>query len=63
MIQNEDKQVNSVFPFLISPLTEARRQVQFCQNLNEIFFKKGESPCTREFPDVKTKRQFLNHYL
>ena len=63
MIRKEDNPENSVLPFLISPLTEARGQVQFCQNLIANLFEKGENPCTREFPDVKIKRQLLDHYL
>ena len=52
-----------MLPFLIHPLTEAREQVQFCQNLIANLFEKGESPCIREFPDVKIKRQLLDYYL
>ena len=26
-------------------------------------FEKGENPCTKVFPDVKIKRQLLDHYL
>ena len=63
MIQKEDNTENSVLPFLISPLTEARGQVQFFQNLIANLFEKGESPCTREFSDVKVKRQLPDHYL
>ena len=63
MIRNEDNPENSVLPFYLSPLTEARGQVQFFQYLIAILFEKGESPCTREFPDVKIKRQLLEHYL
>ena len=63
MIRNEDNPEKSVLPFLISPLTEARGQVQFCQNLNAILFEKWKSPCTKNFPDVKIKRQLLDHYL
>ena len=62
MIRNEDNPENSVLPFLISPLTEARGQVQFCQNLIAILFEKWQSPCTKKFPDVKIKRQLLDHY-
>ena len=54
---------NSVLPFLINALTDPRGQVQFCQNLIAILFEKGGSPCTREFPDIKIKRQLLDHYL
>ena len=63
MIQNEDNPENSVLRFLISSLTELRGQVKQCQNLILNLFEKGESPCTKEFPDVKIKRQLLDHYL
>ena len=63
MIRNEDNPKNSVLPFLIHTLTEARGQVPFCQNLTANFFEKIESPCRREIPDVKNKRQFLDHYF
>ena len=41
MIRNLDNPENSVLPFLISPLTEARGQAQFCQNLKANLFEKG----------------------
>ena len=65
MIQNEENlEENSILPFLINPLVaDARGQVQFCQNLNVNSFEKGYSPCTKEFPDVKIKRQLLDLYL
>ena len=63
MIRNEDTLEDSVLPFVIHSLTEARGQVQFCQSLIANLFEKGESPCTKEFPDVKIKRQLLDHYL
>ena len=63
MIQIEDIAVNSVPSFLISPLTEPRGQIEFCQNLITNVFKKGEGPCTKKFPDVKIKRQLLDIYL
>ena len=53
MIQNEDNSENSVLPFLTSPLSEPRGQIDFCKNLLANFFEKGESPYTKEFPDVK----------
>ena len=59
MIHNEDNPENLLLPLLIHPLTEARGRVQFFQNLIAIFFKKGKSPCTGEFPDVKIKRKLL----
>ena len=63
MIRNEDNLEDSVLPFSIHLITDTRRQVQFCQNLIANLLEKEESPCTREFPDVKIKRQLLGHYL
>ena len=63
MIRNEDKPENSVLPFLKHSLTEARGQVQFCQSLITNLFEKGKSPFKRDFPDLKIKRQLLDHYL
>ena len=40
MIHNEDNPENLLLPLLIQPLTEARGQVQFFQNLIAIFFQK-----------------------
>ena len=58
-MRNEDNLEDSVLPFLLHPITDARGHVQFRQNLNADLFEKGESPCAREFPDVKTKDIFL----
>ena len=55
--------VNLVLPFLISPLSEPRGQKEFCKNLIANLFEKGENPCTEKLPDVKMKRQLLDHYL
>ena len=63
MIRSEDNPENSILPFLKSPITEARGQVQSCQNLIATLFKKEESPLTRKFPDVKIKIQLNDHYL
>ena len=63
MIRNEDNPENSVLPLLISPLTEPRGQVQFCQNLIANLSEEGESPYTKQFSDVKIKRQLFDHYL
>ena len=49
--------------FLINPLADTRGQVQLCQSLIVNLFGKGDSPCTKDFPDVKIKRQILDHYL
>ena len=63
MIRNEDKPENSVLLLLISPLTEPRGQIKFCQNLIINLFEKGESPCTKKFPDVKIKRQLFDQQM
>ena len=63
MTRTEDNSENSVLPFLISPLAERREQIEFRKNLIANLFEKGESPCTKKFPDVKIKRQLLDHYL
>ena len=63
LIQNEDNSENSVLPFLISLLSEPRGKLKFRKNLIANLFEKGESPCTREFLDVKIKRQLLDHYI
>ena len=63
MNQNEETQEeNSILPFFINPHTENKGQTQFCQNLIANLFKKGDNPCTREFPEVKIKRQLIDHY-
>ena len=35
----------------------------FCKNLLLNLFEPGISPCKTEFPDVKIKRQIIDHYL
>ena len=50
MIQNEDNLEDSVVPFLIHPLTEARGQVQFCQKLIPILFEKEKVHAQKNFP-------------
>ena len=54
---------NSVFPFLINSLTDDRGQIQFCNNLIANLFEQGFSPCKAEFPEIKFKRQIVDHYL
>ena len=64
MFRNEEKRKeNSNLPFLIGPLAEARGQKQFCQKLVANLIEKRDSPCTKEFPEVKIKRQLLDYYL
>ena len=52
----------AVFPFLIDSVND-RGQTRFCKNLLVNLFKPGISPCKAEFPDVKIKRQIIEHYL
>ena len=59
----ESPDENSVFSFIINSITEDRGQKQFCTNLIANVFKQGISPCKAEFPEVKSKRQIIDHYL
>ena len=59
---DESPDEEAVFLFLIDSLDD-RGQTQFCKNLLVNLFKPGISPCKAEFPDVKIKRQFIEHYL
>ena len=51
-----------VFLFIINSLND-RGQTKFCKNLLINLFEPGISPCKTEFPDVKIKRQLIEHYL
>ena len=52
MNQNEENQdEKSVFPVFIISLTDDRGQTHFCPKLTAKLFERGESPCTREFPE------------
>ena len=64
MSQNEESEdENSILPFIITSLTDDRGQTKFCQNLLANLIEKGVSPCTAEFPEVKIKKQIVDHYL
>ena len=63
MIRNEEILEDSTLPILTHPEAEARGQVQFCQNSIINLFEKRDSPSTKEFPDVKIKRQLIDYYL
>ena len=52
----------AVYPFLIDSPHD-RGQHDFCKNLLVNLFEPGISPCKAEFPDVKIKRQIIEHYL
>ena len=51
-----------VFPFVINSDTD-RGQVKYCKNLLLSLFEPGTSPCKTEFPDIKIRRQLLDHYV
>ena len=50
------------FPFVIDSDTD-RGQIKFCKNLLINLFEPGISPCKAEFPDVRIRRQLIDHYL
>ena len=52
----------AVFPFLIDSLND-RGQTRYCKNLLVNLFEPGISPCKAEFPDIKIKREIIEHYL
>ena len=52
---DESPDENSVFPFLITSLTDDTGQKHFCNNLIANLFKHGISPCKAEFPEIKVK--------
>ena len=51
-----------VFPFVITADTD-KGQVKICKNLLLNLFEPGSSPCKAEFPDIRIKRQILDHYV
>ena len=53
---------DEIFPFIVDATTD-RGQHIFCKNLLLNLFEPGISPCKTEFPDVKIKRQIIDHYL
>ena len=59
---DESPDEEAVFLFLIDSLND-RGRTRFCKNKLKILFEPGISPCKREFPDVKIKRQIIEHYL
>ena len=60
---NESPDEHSVFPSIIFSLTDDRGQTQFCKNLIANLFEQGTIPCKAEFPEIKIKRQTVDHYL
>ena len=58
----ESPDEDSVFPFIIISFTDDRGQTKFCHNLIANIFEQGISPCKAEFPDIKIKRQIVDHY-
>ena len=59
---DESPDEEAVFPFVINSLND-RGQTRFCKNLLVNLFDPGISPCKLEFPDIKIKRQIIEHYL
>ena len=59
---DESPDEEAVFPFLIDSLDD-RGQTRVCKNLLVNLFEPGISPCKAEFPDVKIKRQIIEHDL
>ena len=53
---------DDIFPFIVDATTD-RGQHIFCKNLLLKLFEPGINPCKTEFPDVKIKRQIIDHYL
>ena len=54
----------STLLFFIQPQTDpARGQVHFCLNLIVNLFGKRNSPYKQKFPELRIKRQILDHYL
>ena len=60
---DESPDEDSVFPFIITSLTDDRGQTQFCHNLIANLFEQGISPCKAELPEMKIKRQIVDHYI
>ena len=53
---------DDIYPFLVDAPND-RGQHILCKNLLLNLFEPGISPCKAEFPDVKIKRQIIDHYL
>ena len=59
---DESPDEEAVFPFLIDSLDD-RGQTRFCKKLLVNLFEPGISPSKAKLPDVKIKRQIIEHYL
>ena len=53
---------DDIYPFLVDA-PDNRGQHDLCKNFLLNVFEPGISPCKTEFPDVKIKRQIIDHYL
>ena len=60
---DESPDEDSIIPFIIISLSEDRGQLQFYHNLIANIFEQEISPCKAEFPEIKTKRQIVDHYI
>ena len=66
MSQNQSyvsRDENSVSLFLINSLIDDSGQIQICNNLFANLFEQGISLCNAEFPEIKIKRQTVDHYF
>ena len=59
---DESPDEEAVFLFLVDSLDD-RGHIRFCKNLLVTLFEPGTSPCKAELPDVKIKRQIIEHCL
>ena len=50
---------DSILFLVFHPQSDSARIVNLIANI----FDKGNSPCTQEFPEIKIKRQTLDHYV
>ena len=60
---DESPDEHSIFPFIITSVTDDGGQTQFFNLLIANLFKQRTSPCKAEFPEIKIKRQIVDHYL
>ena len=61
--RDESPDEDSVVPLIIISLTEDRGQIQLCHNLIANIFEQGTNPCKAKFPEIKIKRQIVDHYI
>ena len=57
---DESPDEEAVSPFVINFLND-RGQTRVCKKFFVNLFEPGISPCKSEFPDIKFKRQIIEH--